>query len=240
MKRYFFVLFFFIALQCEAQTSRTVTRLDQNTVVKDENGTELTYEAWKKIVAGGEHSLKPITPGSAVFLLYKMSPEEKARNEARKKAQLASLPRPSASDVFKEGQKFQGDRFTSITGEKFDLKTTGEKVYVLNFWFINCPPCKREIPELNKIVEKYKGQDVVFIGIALDGKSDLKKFLESTPFNYQIVADGSSYSSRYGITGYPTNVVVGKDGLIKFSTTGLAPNTVHWIDQTIKEQLEAK
>lgn len=237
MKNYLVIFSLFIALQCSGQVNSTVVKIDKNTVIKDETGRQLTYEEWQKIIAVGDHSLRPIERGSSIFLLYKMSPEEKEKNIARKKSKLSNSPRPSMSEAFPEGEKFVGEKFTTLTGEKLDPKPSDGKIYVINFWFIDCPPCKREIPELNQLVEKYKEENVVFIGIALDSKSELKDFLKSTPFNYQIVANGRAFSSKYGIKGFPTNVVVGKDGLIKFSTTGFGQSTVFWIDKSIKEQL---
>ena len=54
----------------------------------------------------------------------------------------------------------------------------------MNFWFINCPPCRAEIPELNKLVDSFKTNDkVVFIAVALDDKQSLETFLEQSPFN---------------------------------------------------------
>jgi len=238
MKKYLLIIAVLISLNSLAQVRTTTTKLDQNTVVKDESGTVMPYAIWQKILQTGEYSIRPIAQGSAEFLLYKMSPEEKLKNEERKKARAANLPKPRQSDAFKEGEKFKGEKMTDMNGNKFDLKTIGDKIYVLNFWFINCPPCKMEIPQLNQLVTKYKeNKDVVFIAIALDNSSDLKEFLKSLPFNYNIVDDGKYYASKYGVKGYPTHVIIGKDGLIKFSTLGLADNTVYWIEKTIKEQV---
>ena len=66
---------------------------------------------------------------------------------------------------------------------------------------------------------------------------NLKDFLKTMPFDYHIVPDGRYYTQKYGVTSYPTHVIVGKDGIIKFSTVGLAPNTLTWIKKTLKEQL---
>lgn len=237
MKKYLLILFLFVAVQCAAQVTPRFTKIDQNTIVKDQIGKKVAYEDWKKMMATGDYSLRPTGVGAEEFLLYKLSPEEKERNEARRKAQSNTLSQPTSSSSFPIGQKFKGEKLTTITGEKIDLSLLGEKVYVINFWFISCPPCKKEMPELNQIVEKYKGKDVVFVGIALDDKASLKKFLQTTPFNYQIVANGNAYASKYDVSGFPTNVVIGKDGLVKFSTTGLASNTIQWLDKSIKEAL---
>lgn len=148
------------------------------------------------------------------------------------------MPRPRASDNFREGERFRFEKMKDIDGVKFDFKADTGKVVVFNFWFINCPPCKKEIPELNELVEKYKqNKDVVFIAIALDDTYALKDFLRAMPFKYNIVGDGRYYAQKYGVKSFPTHVIVGKDGLIRFSTVGLASNTIHWVDKTIKEAL---
>jgi thiol-disulfide isomerase/thioredoxin len=168
-----------------------------------------------------------------------MNEVEKARAAERKKTQMATMPKPRAANSFKDGEKFKGDKFTDINGNKYDLKTLSNKIYVINFWFINCPPCRQEMPELNKVVEKYKeNKDVVFIAIALDSKYDINKFLKTSPFNYNIVENGKYYSDKYSVDGFPTHVIVGKDGLIKFSTIGLAANTVYWVEKTIADELK--
>ncbi|TCC90248.1 TlpA family protein disulfide reductase [Pedobacter frigiditerrae] len=239
MKAYLFIIILFFAVSVHAQTTtRTTTKLDENTIVKDSSGTVLPYSIWQKLMQTGEYNLKKVT-GLDEFVAYKMNDVEKARADERRKAAILNMPKPRQAASLKEGEKFKGDKFTDINGNKYDLKTSIDKVYVINFWFINCPPCKQEIPELNKVVEKYKdNKNVVFIGIGLDNKTDLAAFLKTTPFNYNIIDEGRFYAQKYEIDGYPTHVIVGKDGLIKFSTIGLAGNTVYWIEKTIGEQLK--
>ena len=51
--------------------------------------------------------------------------------------------------------KYADLSLTTIDGEKYDTTSLKGKVVVLNFWFVDCPPCRKEIPELNKLVKKY-------------------------------------------------------------------------------------
>lgn len=212
------------------------TKLDENTIVKDADGKVVAYKVWQDLMKTGDYALRRPS-GATEFLIYQMSEGEKAVAKERRAKAMANLPRPVLSGVFTDGELFKGEKITDINGNKFDLKVDKDKIYVINFWFINCPPCKAEIPELNELVLKYKdNKDVVFIAIALDEKFELKEFLKTNPFLYNIV-DGKYYAQKYGVKSYPTHVVVGKDGLIKFNTMGLASNTISWIDKTIKEQL---
>lgn len=234
------LLFFFalcMAFNGYAQTTTTTkTVLNDKTIVKDVNGNVIPYIIWSKLVESGEYSVK--SQDKTNFTLFMLSPEEKVAAAERRKTMAMNMAKPKASDAFREGDKFRGERVTDINGNKYDLKNEAGKIYVINFWFINCAPCKKEIPELNELVTKYKdNKDVIFLAIALDEKYAIKDFLKTMPFNYNIIHDGRYYAQKYGVKGYPTHVVIGKDGLIKFSTLGLALNTVHWVDQTISEQI---
>ncbi len=237
MKRLLIIALLLIAFNSYAQMQKTaVARVTDKSIVKGEDGTTYTHAIWSKLLQTGQYSLRPAK--GEEFLLLRLSPEQAERNIELKKKAILNMPKPRSSEVFIEGEKFRADKFTSLDKIKFDLKTAIDKVYVLNFWFINCPPCKKEIPELNEIVKQYKdNSNVVFLAIALDGASELKDFLKTMPFDYHIVPDGRYYAQKYGVTAYPTHVVVGKDGMIKFSTVGLAPNTISWLGKTIKEQL---
>jgi thiol-disulfide isomerase/thioredoxin len=57
---------------------------------------------------------------------------------------------------------------TSLEGKQYDLASLRGKTVVLNFWFLGCPPCVAEVPELNKLVAEFKDKNVVFLALALD------------------------------------------------------------------------
>jgi len=65
-----------------------------------------------------------------------------------------------------------------LLGEMVDLNTLKGKVVLLNFWFINCPPCRMEMPDLNELKNEYKDQEVVFIGITFDQPNQINEFFK--------------------------------------------------------------
>lgn len=220
------------------ETPTTVKKnvLNEQSVVRGEDGMVYPYNAWKKLMLSGKYAIKNrqtfTDSGQPEYLIYELSADQKA-------AYMSKMPRPHESESFKEGELFNGFKTSDINGNKYNLKDSIGKVYVLNFWFINCPPCKSEIPHLNELVEKYKyHKDVVFLAIALDEKFELKPFLKTTPFNYNIVGGGRSIAGKYGVKGYPTHVVIDKKGYIKFSTLGLGSNTINWVEKSIEESLK--
>lgn len=118
---------------------------------------------------------------------------------------------------------------TSITGQVFGSAELNGKIVVLNFWFTNCPPCLKEIPELNELVEEYKDKDVVFLALAVDDKPELVEFIKKKPFHYDIIPSATALMFRYLTpdedgrmeTEFPTHIVIGRTGEKLVYETGL-------------------
>ncbi|MCH5715653.1 TlpA family protein disulfide reductase [Niabella hibiscisoli] len=126
-----------------------------------------------------------------------------------------------------------------INGNKLKSKDLKGKVLVINYWFINCKPCRMEMPELNELVKEYKDSaNVKFIGISLDDRASIKDFVKLSPFNYQLVADGQTAAHQYGITSYPTHAIIDGDGKVHFHTVSSPRQLFYWMRKTINELLE--
>jgi thiol-disulfide isomerase/thioredoxin len=205
-------------------------KITENSIVKDSSGTVYPAVIWRQLLMKGGHVLKPEKKGDANtdFYLVRLSDEEK-------EARFAKMPAPKESTFFKKGQKFNMGKVKDIEGNKIDLKDNQGKITVINFWFINCPPCRMEIPDLNILVEKYASDSVRFVAVALDGQYELEEFLKTMPFKYKIIDDGRYLAQGNSIQSYPTHVVIDQEGKVYFHTTGLATNTVYWIEKCIKE-----
>jgi thiol-disulfide isomerase/thioredoxin len=91
--------------------------------------------------------------------------------------------KPAESEQFHLGDDFKPFNERDINNENLTLKKMKGKVFVINFWFIGCPPCCKEIPELNTLVDHYKdNKDVVFIAICLDQADAIGSFIKVIPF----------------------------------------------------------
>ncbi len=109
---------------------------------------------------------------------------------------------------------------TDISGKKYSLESCKGKVVVMNFWFIGCYPCIKEIPKLNKLVNKYQGKNVLFLAFALDKKERLLPFLNKNHFNYTIIPESQTISDNYDVNIYPTHIIIDKDLTIRFYSIG--------------------
>lgn len=118
-----------------------------------------------------------------------------------------------------------------------DFNPKKEKITVINFWFIECKPCKMEIPDLNKLVEKFKGYDVEFLAIALNKPEQLKDFLKKTNFDYQVLSISETQTIELGIQGYPTHFILNRQGQVVYKSTGLSTGSINRLEKAIEEQL---
>jgi peroxiredoxin len=108
---------------------------------------------------------------------------------------------------------------TDINGEIIELSKMKGKIVVLNFWFIKCPPCRKEIPELNRIVSDFSKENIEFISISTDSENNIKKFLNKYEFNYRHIS-GENILEDFKVKSYPTNIVLDKNGEIVYLEIG--------------------
>lgn len=132
---------------------------------------------------------------------------------------------------FKKGETLANFDLTDMNGKRLQLSDLKGKVVLINFWFINCPPCRMEMPDLNELKAEYAGKNVEFVAITFDNKNDVNEFLKTIPFDYQILPNARAIIEKYGIMGFPTSVVLDKNGKVVDSKMGGSMN--------IKEELKA-
>ncbi|WP_158559272.1 TlpA family protein disulfide reductase [Deminuibacter soli] len=201
--------------------------LDENSIVRDSAGNRYDYDAWHNLYITGKYRMitKRDVPGE--YFLVKLSQEELDRR-------AESMPKPRETPWFTTGAPVDAFKIKDINGHTFSLKDMQGKVVVLNFFFVDCAPCRQEIPDLNTLVSSYSNNsDVVFLAVALDDKYRLKDFLKENPFSYPVAADGRWLTEKTGITSFPTHVVIGKDGNVLFHTAGGGPGVFHWLKKSI-------
>jgi thiol-disulfide isomerase/thioredoxin len=210
---------------------------EEKMVVKDSLGVQYTFKEWHNKIITGDYKL--------VLLKFKKADELNTNDReyvlvrytaAQKEDLKKRIGKPLETPYFTTGEAIKPFKVRAINGKKITPKDWTGKTVVLNFWFINCPPCRQELPGLNKIVEKYTNNaNVLFIGIALDSDSEVKEFIKGNPYNYLLVADGREYAGLFNIKSYPTNVVIDKAGKVRFHSSGYWINTIDWIEKTIAE-----
>ena len=95
------------------------------------------------------------------------------------------------------------------------------KVVVLNYWATWCGPCIAEMPYYQSLVDEYSdATDVVFLAISTDSDAAVvAPFIEENGYTFHVLFDQGS-ATDFRISGVPASFLIGKDGLIKYRTSG--------------------
>lgn len=114
--------------------------------------------------------------------------------------------------------------FVDVNGEHYSSENTKGKIVLFKCWFINCGACIKEMPELNKMVQKYRDRgDVLFISLASDLKKPLQEFLKKTKFDYATVPNQENYMQKQlKVPSYPYHFLINKQGLLVKSVSEAA------------------
>lgn len=101
------------------------------------------------------------------------------------------------------------------------LKNYQGKVVLLNFWGPWCPPCRAEVPDLEKLQNTFKSK-LVIIGAAVFSSSvAVEQFYKDYRMNYPVISGSFELMEKYGkISAFPTTIVINKKGVITAVVVG--------------------
>ncbi len=103
----------------------------------------------------------------------------------------------------------------SVSGRTVRLSDYQGKVILLNFFATWCPPCRSEIPDFNELLDDYRDQGFVILGISVErgDPATLKDFADEYGITYPVLIDDGLVSRRYGpIQSIPTTFIIDRDG----------------------------
>jgi thiol-disulfide isomerase/thioredoxin len=125
----------------------------------------------------------------------------------------------------------------SLDGREFDSDALLGKVLVLNFWSIGCVPCRLEMPDLNRLVQKYSPDEVVFLAFATDPEESLRSFLEEREFTYHVIPAAISVFEAMEVDSFPTHMIISKQGEIAARQFGAGPDRAEELGRLIDQAL---
>lgn len=118
----------------------------------------------------------------------------------------------------------KGIKFKNIKGELVDLGDLKGKIIFLNFWTTWCPPCRAEMPSLNKLYQSFKtDKDIVFIFADADGElAKSTVFLHERKYELPVYRVESQIPDQIFKGSLPTTVIFDKQGRLSFHHEGIA------------------
>lgn len=139
---------------------------------------------------------------------------------------------------------------TDQYGNEHTLSDYKGKVVFLNFWATWCPPCRKEMPDIEELYKEYNfnKDEVVFLGVANPSskdypnnqdveKDDIISFLEENGYSFPTVFDESGeVLHNYNISAFPTTFMIDKEGNIYGYVPGMMTKDImlNVIEETLK------
>jgi peroxiredoxin len=100
-----------------------------------------------------------------------------------------------------------------LGGKTWTLKEQRGKVVVLNFWATWCPPCRKEMPDLERLYQQFKDQGLVILAISDEDAGKVKPFIAQQKVTYPILLDpGRKVNELFQIEGIPKTFVYDRNG----------------------------
>ncbi|MCE9534575.1 MAG: TlpA family protein disulfide reductase [Planctomycetes bacterium] len=105
---------------------------------------------------------------------------------------------------------------SGVDGKSIRLSEFKGKVVLVDFWATWCGPCVREIPHERDMLNKFKGRPFAILGVSVDKREDLQRFLASDNLPWpNILDEGHKIASNWKVESYPTFVLIDHQGNIR-------------------------
>lgn len=100
-----------------------------------------------------------------------------------------------------------------LTGKTWHLRDLEGKVVLVNFWATWCPPCRKEMPDLEALYNKYKDQGFVVLSISDEDAAKVAPFIAENKISYPVLLDpGSKVHELFIVEGIPKSIVYDRSG----------------------------
>ena len=104
-----------------------------------------------------------------------------------------------------------------MQGRQVSLSQFRGKVVILNFWATWCPPCRKEMPSMERLYRDFKEKDMVMLAVNVDenGKQAVREFLRRMPYSFPILLDNENIAQNsYGVFRFPESFVIDRNGVV--------------------------
>jgi len=105
----------------------------------------------------------------------------------------------------------------NMAGENIRLSDYRGKVVVLNFWATWCPPCKKEMPSMERLYQVFSGSDFVMLAVNSEknGYKNVERFQKNKNYSFPVLLDSdAAVQKTYRVSAFPETFIIDKKGVI--------------------------
>ena len=137
-------------------------------------------------------------------------------------------------EAFEEAPAFTT---TDAAGNKVASEDYRGKVVLLNFWATWCPPCRLEMPDMERLYQEFRGQGLEVVAMNfMETAGEVTAFAEEQKLTYPMLLDPrSEIAGQYGVMRLPETVLIGRGGEVLGKSIGFKP----WYKDDVRELMAA-
>jgi peroxiredoxin len=122
----------------------------------------------------------------------------------------AAMAKLEADDVKRQKTDFT---LADLRGKAWHLQELRGKVVLVNFWATWCPPCRKEMPDLEALYDKFKDQGFVVLAISDEEAAKVTPFIAERKIGYPVLLDpGRKVNQEFIVEGIPKSFVYDRNG----------------------------
>jgi len=122
----------------------------------------------------------------------------------------AAMAKLEADDQARQKADFT---LTDLDGKTWTLSELRGRVVLVNFWATWCPPCRKEMPDLEVLYNRFKDQGLVILAISDEEAGKVQPFITERKITYPVILDpGRKVNELFQVEGIPKSFVYNRDG----------------------------
>jgi len=124
-----------------------------------------------------------------------------------------------------------------LGGANASLSSYKGKIVILNFWATWCPPCRAEMPSMEKLYQRFKNQGLEILAVDLgESAVTVRRFIQNNRYTFPVMLDTDNrIGSLYGIQAIPTTFIIDREGKIIARVIG----SIEWDSPQVIAAFEA-
>lgn len=147
-------------------------------------------------------------------------------------------PKPATGNPVAAGKMATDFKLPGLDGQTISLSSLRGKVVFLNVWATWCPPCREEMPSIEALYEKFKGdKDFVVLAVSQDsdGRAPVASYVEKHGLKFDVLLDPENQvGEAYDVSGIPETFIIDQHGRIVAHHVG----PYDWSNPEIRDALQ--
>jgi len=130
---------------------------------------------------------------------------------------IDSKPPANSAGIPDKGTVAPDFALVTLDGKTVRLSDYRGQVVFLNFWATWCPPCRNEMPSMEKLHKVMKDHNFVILAVSIDQKTiyHIESFIKKGGYSFPVLHDVTKeVAANYGVSSIPTTLIIDKDGVI--------------------------